>query len=195
MRSPQRRPRRSSAVPSWSNGSRPSAQRSRARSRPLERYYEAFERGKLSPERCEERLTRVQARLDDLRAPRSRTLAPSATRGGTRAHSRRPRRRRRRTRPRHRRRRAAEGEGTTAAAHRGTARQRSGGDPPHLPHRHARGLRNVRKSGRNRTLRKPGGARRADAPRRLNRLLSPADSERASALRRYERFRGLAARR
>src|SRR5581483_5541526 len=34
----------------------------------LERYYEAFEHGKLSPERCEDRLTRLQARLDDLRA-------------------------------------------------------------------------------------------------------------------------------
>jgi site-specific DNA recombinase len=34
----------------------------------LERYYEAFERGKLSPERCEDRLTRLQARLDDLHA-------------------------------------------------------------------------------------------------------------------------------
>jgi Recombinase zinc beta ribbon domain len=31
-----------------------------------ERYYEAFEQGKLSPERCEQRLTRLQARLDDL---------------------------------------------------------------------------------------------------------------------------------
>jgi site-specific DNA recombinase len=34
----------------------------------LERYYEAFEQGKLSPERCEERLMRLQARLDDLHA-------------------------------------------------------------------------------------------------------------------------------
>jgi site-specific DNA recombinase len=34
----------------------------------LERYYEAFEQGQLSPERCEERLRRLQARLDDLRA-------------------------------------------------------------------------------------------------------------------------------
>ena len=34
----------------------------------LERYYEAFEQGKLSPERCEDRLTRLQVRLDDLRA-------------------------------------------------------------------------------------------------------------------------------
>jgi site-specific DNA recombinase len=34
----------------------------------LERYYEAFEEGKLSPERCEQRLTRLQARLDDLHA-------------------------------------------------------------------------------------------------------------------------------
>ena len=31
----------------------------------LERYYEAFEQGKLSPERCDERLTRLQARLED----------------------------------------------------------------------------------------------------------------------------------
>jgi site-specific DNA recombinase len=34
----------------------------------LERYYEAFEQGKLSPERCEDRLTRLQSRLDDLHA-------------------------------------------------------------------------------------------------------------------------------
>jgi site-specific DNA recombinase len=34
----------------------------------LERYYEAFEQGQLSPERCEERLSRLQARLEDLRA-------------------------------------------------------------------------------------------------------------------------------
>ncbi len=34
----------------------------------LERYHDAFEQGKLSPERCEARLTRLQARLDDLRA-------------------------------------------------------------------------------------------------------------------------------
>jgi hypothetical protein len=34
----------------------------------LERYHEAFEQGKLSPERCDERLTRLQARLEDLRA-------------------------------------------------------------------------------------------------------------------------------
>jgi site-specific DNA recombinase len=34
----------------------------------LERYYEAFEQGRLSPERCEERLSRLQARLEHLRA-------------------------------------------------------------------------------------------------------------------------------
>ncbi|HZO77013.1 MAG TPA: recombinase family protein [Solirubrobacteraceae bacterium] len=34
----------------------------------LERYYEAFEQGKLSPERCQDRLTRLQARLEDLHA-------------------------------------------------------------------------------------------------------------------------------
>lgn len=54
----------------------------------LERYYEAFERGKLSPERFEERLTRLHARLEDLRAhgPNSRSK-----RHATRARSRRPR--------------------------------------------------------------------------------------------------------
>jgi site-specific DNA recombinase len=53
----------------------------------LERYYEAFEQGKLSPERCEARLTHLQARLDDLRAqqaelslqaPHEATHAPTA---------------------------------------------------------------------------------------------------------------------
>jgi hypothetical protein len=34
----------------------------------LERSYEAFGQGKLSPERCDERLSRLQARLEDLRA-------------------------------------------------------------------------------------------------------------------------------
>ena len=34
----------------------------------LERYFEAFEQGRLSPERCDERLMRLQARLEDLRA-------------------------------------------------------------------------------------------------------------------------------
>ncbi len=34
----------------------------------LERYYQAFEHGKLTAERCEHRLTRLHARLDDLHA-------------------------------------------------------------------------------------------------------------------------------
>ena len=42
----------------------------------LERYYEAFEQGKLSPERCEVRLARLQARLDDLCAQQA-GLAPA----------------------------------------------------------------------------------------------------------------------
>ncbi|MGH3025614.1 MAG: recombinase family protein, partial [Gaiellaceae bacterium] len=33
----------------------------------LERYYEAFEQGKITAERCEDRLARLQSRLDDLR--------------------------------------------------------------------------------------------------------------------------------
>jgi exonuclease VII small subunit len=53
----------------------------------LERYYEAFEQGSLSRERCEARLTRLQARLDDLHAqeaefslsaPDEATQAPTA---------------------------------------------------------------------------------------------------------------------
>lgn len=36
--------------------------------RSTERYFEAFEQGRLSPERCEQRLARLNARLDDLRA-------------------------------------------------------------------------------------------------------------------------------
>lgn len=42
----------------------------------LERYYEAFEQGRLSPERCNERLTRLQARLEDLRAQQTE-LSPA----------------------------------------------------------------------------------------------------------------------
>lgn len=41
----------------------------------LEGYYEAFEHGKLSPERCEQRLTRLQARLDDLHAQQAELSA------------------------------------------------------------------------------------------------------------------------
>jgi exonuclease VII small subunit len=36
--------------------------------RATERYFEAFEQGRLSPERCEQRITRLNARLEDLRA-------------------------------------------------------------------------------------------------------------------------------
>jgi site-specific DNA recombinase len=53
----------------------------------LERYYEAFEQGKLAPEHCEQRLSRLQARLDDLHGqkaelaastPHEATQAPTA---------------------------------------------------------------------------------------------------------------------
>jgi site-specific DNA recombinase len=43
----------------------------------LDRYYEAFEQGKLSAERCDERLSRLQTRLEDLRAQEAE-LAPSS---------------------------------------------------------------------------------------------------------------------
>jgi exonuclease VII small subunit len=54
----------------------------------LERYYEAFEQGKLSPERCDARLTRLQTRLDDLHAQRaelSNTTPHTATQDPTAA--------------------------------------------------------------------------------------------------------------
>jgi hypothetical protein len=113
----------------------------------LERYHEAFEQRKLSPDRCEERLSRLQARLEDLRGQQAE-LAPStrdeAGHGRRRSRS---RSRRRPTRTRHRRRRAAEGEGAPPAADPGATRRRTSADSAHLQARHARGLRNVRKSG------------------------------------------------
>ncbi len=39
--------------------------------RSTERYFEAFEQGRLSPERCEQRVSRLNARLDDLHAQQS----------------------------------------------------------------------------------------------------------------------------
>jgi len=41
----------------------------------LERYYEAFEQGTLSAERCDERLSRLQARLADLRGQQAEVAA------------------------------------------------------------------------------------------------------------------------
>ena len=113
----------------------------------LERYYEAFERGTLSAERCEQRLTRLQARLDDLRTPTSRSLPPNATRAHTRAHGRRPRPGRRPPRTRHRRSRPTTSESTLTPADRRTPRQQPHRDQADLPARYAHGLRNVRKSG------------------------------------------------
>ena len=48
----------------------------------LERYYQAFEEGKLSPERCEQRLARLQTRLDDLHAQQAE-LTLSTPQAGT----------------------------------------------------------------------------------------------------------------
>jgi exonuclease VII small subunit len=50
----------------------------------LEHYFDAFEQGKLSPERCDERLSRLQARLSDLRGQQAE-LAASAPDEGTHA--------------------------------------------------------------------------------------------------------------
>src|SRR5919197_6711930 len=49
--------------------------------RALERYYEAFEQGTLSAERCDERLSRLQARLDDLRGEQAELAAATPDEG------------------------------------------------------------------------------------------------------------------
>jgi hypothetical protein len=46
--------------------------------RSTERYFEAFEQGRLSPERCEQRVTRLNARLEDLQAQQAE-LADNGT--------------------------------------------------------------------------------------------------------------------
>ncbi len=46
----------------------------------LERHYEAVEQGKLAPDRCEDGLTRLQARLDDLHAHKPNSNAKRRTR-------------------------------------------------------------------------------------------------------------------
>ena len=119
--------------------------------RSTERYFEAFEQGRLSPERCEQRVSRLNARLEDLRAQQSELA--ERRRGRTRAHSSRPGSDRQPTRIRHRRRRARASQGAPAHPHRRTARQQQDRHPADLPHHrvrphpHGRGLRNVRKSG------------------------------------------------
>ena len=113
----------------------------------LERYYEAFEQGKLSPERCEDRLTHLQTRLDDLRAQRAELelQAPHAASSAPTAAD------------------LAEvadlveeviadanPQETKLApppAHRRATRQQPHRDPADLPARHTGGLRNIRKSG------------------------------------------------
>jgi site-specific DNA recombinase len=52
--------------------------------RSTERYFEAFEQGKLSPERCEQRIARLNARLEDLHAQQAE-LADDSTDEATNA--------------------------------------------------------------------------------------------------------------
>ena len=49
--------------------------------RSIERYLEAFEQGRLSPERCEQRLAHLAARLDDLRAQQAELADDGADEG------------------------------------------------------------------------------------------------------------------
>lgn len=112
----------------------------------LERYFEAFEQGRLSPERCDERLTRLHARLEDLGAQQAELSLSSPDEAGRAptpadlaavADQLEPPRRRE----------AGRDEGAPAAADPGATRRRTSADSAHVQARHARGLRNVRKSG------------------------------------------------
>jgi len=49
--------------------------------RSIERYFEAFEQGRLSPEHCEQRIARLNARLDDLRAQQAELATDGADEG------------------------------------------------------------------------------------------------------------------
>jgi site-specific DNA recombinase len=109
------------------------------------RYFDAFEEGRLSPERCEQRLADLTTRIDDLRAQQAELtdndedadtttatdLAAVADQLEKGARTRR----------------ARANQGTPAHPHRRASRQQQDRHPADLPHRHARGLRNVRKSG------------------------------------------------
>src|SRR5437667_220300 len=115
----------------------------------LERYYEAFEQGKLTPERCEDRLPRLQARLDDLHAQQAELslhapdeaahaltaaeLAAVADHLETVIAEADPQK----------------AKGAPPAPHRRASRQQPRRDPAHLPAHHAPGLRSG--PGRDRT--------------------------------------------
>jgi DNA invertase Pin-like site-specific DNA recombinase len=79
------------------------------------------------------------------KTPTSPTTRPTGRRGAGRGRS---RRRRRQPRSHRRHRRAATGESPAPAADQRPPRQRQIGNPPDLPHRHARGLRTAKFSGR-----------------------------------------------
>jgi len=109
----------------------------------LERYYEAFEQGKLSAERCDERLSRLQTRLEDLRGQHAELTGSGPDQGTQTPTCAELGRHRRPTRPARRRRRTAASESAPPPADRRAQGQRPRRDPAHLPRRHAHGLRNV----------------------------------------------------
>ena len=140
----------------------------------LERYDEAFEQGRLSPERCEERLSRLRARLEDLHAQQAE-LAPLRPGGGrTGADPGRSRSRRRPTRGRHYER-EPQRTRRSSATDPGATGQRTSGSPTDLQARDTRGSRNVRKSGACRA--RTGDPQLAKPPRRS--LLMPTSRPRA----------------
>ncbi|MCP9486396.1 MAG: recombinase family protein [Gaiellaceae bacterium MAG52_C11] len=114
----------------------------------LERYYEAFEQGTLSPQRCNQTAHATPSAPRRPPRPTRRTLPHNATRGRTRAHGGRSRCGRRPTRTGCGRGRAAEDQGASPTPDRRNPRRRPSTDPADLQARCARGLRNVRKSGR-----------------------------------------------
>ena len=111
----------------------------------LERYY-AFEQGKLSPSAATSALAAPGAPRGPP-SPARRTLPLDARRARPRADAGRSGSGRRPTRTRRCRKRAAEGESASPPTDPGATGRRTSADPAHLQARHARGLRNVRKSG------------------------------------------------
>jgi exonuclease VII small subunit len=100
--------------------------------RSSERYFEAFEQGRLSPERCEQRLACLQARLEELHEQQGELASeafdamPEPAAADLKQVGGRP------ARWSHRFRGAREDQGATAAADRRASGQQQGGDPADL---------------------------------------------------------------
>ena len=114
--------------------------------RALDRYYQAFESGRPRARPVQDPARRPPG--EARHAPRTGTRTRRAARRPGRELRPRRARRRRRPAPRHaRHRRTRTDQSAAAAADQRAPRQRQVGDPPDLPRRHTRGLRNDKFSG------------------------------------------------